>query len=53
MFLAMGNDDDADDGHVVKGRVKFLSAVYFFLQKTKQFLTYFASLHTPKCKLSS
>ena len=30
MFLAMGNDDDADDGHVVKGRVKFLSAVYFF-----------------------
>ena len=38
VFLAMGNDDDADDGHVVKGRVKFLSAVYFFSRKQRSFL---------------
>ena len=38
MFLAMGNNDDADDGHVVKGRVKFLSAVYFFSRKQRSFL---------------
>ena len=34
------------------GREKFLSPVQIF-PENMQFLTYFASLHTPKCELSS